>query len=788
MANPTAVCETSLGNFTVELYTDKMPITAGNFIKLAKSGFYDGLHFHRVIKGFMSEPAPHQVIAGKYELCRELARGGMGSVWVARDHALDRDVAIKLILAEGGEQLGLRERFTREARALAALSSRHIVHVFDFGVDGASPFLVTELLHGEDLGTRLKRRSRLSLPEVASIGAQIAKALTVAHERGLVHRDLKPANVFLTQSDGEEIVKVLDFGIAKSLDAPAASGDLTRTGMVVGTPQYMSPEQFRGAQRVDHRSDLWSLGAVLYRCLIGEPAFLGDSLGDLVLAISSEPLPVPSRICTGLPAAVDEFFERAFERDPTRRFQSAREMADALAAIAGGAPSRAAAVSDAALQASVPTVATPVRETRSSDGSVPTVPVSSREPRPSEPTPLSLPDRPSVAVLPFTNMSGDPEQDYFADGTVEDLVTALSRLRWLFVISRQSTQVYKGRSIDVRAVGRDLGVRYVLQGSVRKAGQRVRITAQLVETATGAQLWAERYDGALADVFELQDRITESVLGALEPSVQQAEIERARRKPLDNPDAYDLLLRALPFTQGHSPATTNQALPLLEQALSLHPGYALAHAYKAWCLEQRFLRGGFDAADRTEAVRHAREAITAGSDDATALALGGFVLGILGGDPDGAVTALDQAIAVNPSSAMAYNFSSVIRVFRGEDEIAVAHAQRAIRLSPLDPLRAAAWMSIAYAHFWRGSYAEAVTAAEKGALANPRFPVAQTILAASRARLGQPDQARAAAARLLELDPSFTLAGQERAMALVGVHPDRVEAFLGALRDAGIPG
>jgi serine/threonine-protein kinase len=237
------------------------------------------------------EAAPADVIAGRYELTRELARGGMGAVWFARDRGLERDVALKLILAEGADSTSAVERFTREARLLASLSSRHVVHVFDFGVDGRSPFLVMELLHGEDLGARLKRQGRLTPEETAHLSGQIARALAGAHERGLVHRDLKPGNVFLAQIDGEEVVKVLDFGIAKSLDFAVDGGELTKTGALVGTPQYMSPEQIRAAKRVDHRSDLWSLAVVLYRCLTGQLAFSGGSLGDLVMATRATVFP-----------------------------------------------------------------------------------------------------------------------------------------------------------------------------------------------------------------------------------------------------------------------------------------------------------------------------------------------------------------------------------------------------------------------------------------------------------------------------------------------------------------
>jgi adenylate cyclase len=313
---------------------------------------------------------------------------------------------------------------------------------------------------------------------------------------------------------------------------------------------------------------------------------------------------------------------------------------------------------------------------------------------------LALPDKPSIAVLPFANMSGDPEQEYFADGMVEEIITALSRIRWLFVIARNSSFTYKGQAIDVKQVGRQLGVRYVLEGSVRKAGGRVRITAQLIEAEGGAHLWAERFDGPLEDVFELQDQIAIRVAGVIEPTLRQAEIERARRKRPESLDAYDLYLRALPFAYTSMPEEADQALECLEQAIKLEPDLAIGHAMIAWSHEQRYLRGGLFEEEKITALRHARLAIAAGSDDATALAIAGLVIGFL--DPRDYATALDafdRALTLSPSSAVALGFSAVTRAWRGESEIAIRQAEQALRLSPFDPMSNIRHMAIAIAHF-----------------------------------------------------------------------------------------
>jgi adenylate cyclase len=397
---------------------------------------------------------------------------------------------------------------------------------------------------------------------------------------------------------------------------------------------------------------------------------------------------------------------------------------------------------------------------------------------------LPLPDKPSIAVLPFTNMSGDPEQEYFADGMVEDIITGLSRIKWLFVIARNSTFVYKGKAIDIKQVGRELGVRYLLEGSVRKAGNQVRVTGQLIDTASAAHVWAQRYDRALDDIFALQDELTMSVVGAIEPTLRQAEIERARRKRPDSFDAYDLYLRALPFAFTAMPEFVDQALPLLEQAVAIEPDYASAHAYIAWCNEIRHLRGGLHAESRVEGLRHARLAIATGGDDATALAVSGFVVGILEQDYQTAFNAFDRAMALSPSSAQAFGFSSCIRAWAGDSRTSIEHAETAIRLSPFDPLIYFPYTGAAYAHFFASDFEEAITAAGLAAQANPRFSIPCVLQAAAWASLGRTDEAEASAQRLLSLEPTFSVGSF---IAVKFTSPERLGMLAKALRLAGLP-
>jgi TolB-like protein len=401
-----------------------------------------------------------------------------------------------------------------------------------------------------------------------------------------------------------------------------------------------------------------------------------------------------------------------------------------------------------------------------------------------EPSQLMLPDKPSIAVLPFPNLSGDPEQEYFADGMVDDIITGLSRIKWLFVIARNSSFTYKGQAVDVKRIGRELGVRYVLEGSVRKAGDRVRINAQLVEAQTGVHLWAERYDRRLEDIFALQDEITLSVVGAIEPRLRDAEIERVKRKRPDNLDAYDFVLRAIPHAYFAAPDEASKALPLLEQALALEADYAGAHGLLAWCHEILFAWGGFKEDNRAAAIRHARAAITYGRDDATALALGAFVIGMVEHDRIAAREAFERALALSPSSAFTLFLGSIMLAYAGEAERSIECAERALWVSPLDRLAFAHHHALAIGHFLRGRYEEAANAARRAVQSNPGFSVAHSLLAAALARLGRTEEAHAAATRVLALQPSFSSGG---ICAAIGIAPSLAEALKDAWRDAGLP-
>jgi TolB-like protein len=396
----------------------------------------------------------------------------------------------------------------------------------------------------------------------------------------------------------------------------------------------------------------------------------------------------------------------------------------------------------------------------------------------------TLPEKPSVAVLPFANLSGDPEQEYFADGMVDDIITGLARINWLFVIARNSSFVYKGRAVDVKQVGRELGVRYILEGSVRKAGGSVRVTGQMIDASTGAHVWAERYDRSSEDIFALQDEIALSAVGAIAPSVRKAEIERVKRKRPDSLDAYDLVLRAQPDVDSGMPEQVTRALALLERAIALEPAYALAHGNAAMCYHCLFLRAGLKEVDRAASIRHARSAIAYGQDDALALTWAGFSIGMDAHDRAAAFTAFEAALAISPSSALTYILGSVVLGWGGEAERAIEWSEKGVRLSPFDSWAWAAFDAQAMSHLLRGRYEEACRAAYKSVQANPAHSITYVQLAAALAKLGRLEEAKAAAARVLELHPTFRYSRQ---FAGVNCAPALAEALGGALRDAGLP-
>jgi TolB-like protein len=402
-------------------------------------------------------------------------------------------------------------------------------------------------------------------------------------------------------------------------------------------------------------------------------------------------------------------------------------------------------------------------------------------------TALPVPDRPSIAVLPFLNLSGESEQDYFVDGVVDDIISALSRMRWLFVIARNSSFTYKGRSVDVKQVGRELGVRYVLEGSVRKAASRVRITGQLVDACTGATLWSERFESAIDDLFELQDQMTTSVVGALAPHLERAEIERAYHKPTERLDAYDYYMRGMWKFRQVSRAAIDEALPLFHAAIRRDPEFASAYAMAAWCHSWRKLSRWVTDLEReiAEGTRLARRALELGQDDAVALAASAHVLTHLVHDFDGSIALLERALVLDPNLAAGWYLGGFVKIWRGELDDAIEWIARGMRLSPLGPDMHRMEVGAAMAHLMAGRMGDALSWTERASLHGSDHALPISIFAAVYARAGRDTEARRAMQHLRELDPELRLSHLHKWLPFQ--RPQDLESFAGALREAGLP-
>jgi TolB-like protein len=399
----------------------------------------------------------------------------------------------------------------------------------------------------------------------------------------------------------------------------------------------------------------------------------------------------------------------------------------------------------------------------------------------------TLPDKPSIAVLPFQSMSADPEQGYFADGVVDEIITALSRFSGLFVIARNSSFTYKGRAIDVKQVGRELGVRYVLEGSVRRDRERVRIIGQLIDAATGVHLWADRFDGELKDIFGVQEQLTASVVGAIAPKLEQAEIERAKRKPTESLDAYDYYLRGRASFHQWTREGNNDALRLFYRAIEIDPDFATAYGMAALCYAQRMMNGWMidRQQETTETARLAERAVKLGKDDSVALSSAGIARLRVVGDIDAAAAYVDRALTLNPNLAQAWYGASFVRNCNGEPEVALQYLNHAVRLSPIDPLMYNMHTGIGLAHFLAGRYDEAWSWSERALLDNPSFYPALRMAAASHALAGRLEQAKGAMARLRGLDPALRISHVKDILPLRRAEDS--SRYAEGLRLAGLP-
>jgi serine/threonine protein kinase/tetratricopeptide (TPR) repeat protein len=635
-----------------------------------------------------------------FEILGLIGSGGMGEVYRARDPRLGRDVAIKVLPPEFAADPDRLRRFEQEARSVAALDHPNILAIHDVGTHDGAPYIVTELLEGKSLRERLGGGA-LPARKAVEIGVQIAQGLAAAHEKGIVHRDLKPGNVFITK-DG--LVKILDFGLAKLKPVPISEDhvkattvtDATEAGMLLGTVGYMSPEQVRG-QTVDQRSDIFSLGCVLYEMLAGRPAFRGETRADTMSAILHEDPPPLTAPGTQFAPALREIVNRCLEKRPEERFSSAHDVALALRVTSGGAetPAPSPAPSRRSIRdwsialgaAVVVLIAVAFLGVHFLHRGSPTAPQAVV---------------PSIAVLPFTNLSGDKEQEYFSDGLSEELMGLLTKVKQLHVAGRTSSFAFKGKDTKLAEIGRELNVATVLEGSVRRSGDRLRVSTQLVSVADGYQLWAETYDRTLSDVFAVQDDIAGAVVAALKVTLLPQERPPTSQHRTANSEAYNEYLLGNRLRSAGTEEAHRRSIEAYERATALDPEYAAAYAGLA--LAQLRLAGFLGAKEvevlHQKALAMIGKALSLEPALPDAYVARGYLRWMsLPLDCDGARADFERAIALDPGSVNAHVGFGQFLTLVGRVVEATVELRRA---TTLDPLSAVAWCYLGNCLLFRG--------------------------------------------------------------------------------------
>ena len=670
---------------------------------------------------------------GPYEIQSAIGAGGMGEVYKARDTRLDRTVAIKILPTELSSDDERRTRFEREAKTIAGLNHPHICTLYDVGEHDGATFLVMELLDGEPLRARLGD-TRAAVPAIVDTAIQLADALECAHAKGIVHRDIKPENIFLT---ARGTAKLLDFGIAKLIAEQAVATEaltVARAGtgpLALGTLAYMSPEQARG-EPLDVRTDLFSLGVVLYEMATGTPPFRGTTAGALLGEILTKAPTAPVHLNPDVPADLERLVNKLLEKDRELRYQSARDLRVDLERL---------------------------RRTLSGPAPVAVAP----------PAPAS------IVVLPFENLSPDPDNAFFADGLTEEVIADLSKVRSLCVISRTSAMHYRGTTKPLPAIAHELNVRHVLEGSVRRAGNNLRITAQLIDAATDAHLWSEKYSGTLDDVFDLQEQLSRRIVDALKGALTPEEDRRLAARPFEDVRALDCYLRAMQHVRTFTEANLDRALQLIDNARSMVGERALLCAALAlihWQyhnagirLDEETLRAADASADR---------AVELDAELSAGFLAKGLVAYTRGRMAD-AARHFAHAGRLDANSD-ALTFLSYVCALADRPDLARAYADQAIDVDPLNPW--ALW-GRGMCEFVCGDLPAAVDRFRTGIALAPEDPLLMFFMTAAHVYSGRNGEALALIGQIAERWPSYTPWASMYAGALRG---DR-EAVCAAVAD-----
>jgi eukaryotic-like serine/threonine-protein kinase len=622
---------------------------------------------------------------GHYEIISVLGTGGMGEVYLAQDTHLDRRVALKVLPAEFAAESDRLNRFIREAKSASALNHPNIVTVYDIGEAAGTPFIAYEFIDGKTL-REFAGNGPLSVASALEIGIQIASALVEAHHAGIVHRDLKPENVMIRASG---LVKLLDFGIARlskptrpGNDAATALQVQTQLGVLIGTPQFMSPEQARGTD-VDHRTDIFSFGAVLYEMLSGLSPFAADTVSDVIVAVLTR-VPPP---LVNVPPKLTDIVTTALEKDRSRRYQTAKDLLRDLSEVKQQLDAPVFRGSGATAAAADPRIGTRAVT--------------------------------SIAVLPFANMSAAEEDEYFCDGLAEELLNALARIDALKVAARTSAFSFKGKNATVGTIARTLGVTNILEGSIRRSGNRVRISVQLINAADGYQLWSERYDREMSDIFALQDEITLAVVAALKVTLFGDEKAAVLRRYTEDAEVYELFLKGRFHLYKYTAQGWKGAIEFFEKAIDRQPGYAPAYAGIAAARGCQWFFGILPAEETIPQCRSAiSQALASDADLAEAYLPLAIIAFFHDWDWQRAEQTFRQSTTLNPNNAEALSYYAMFLAFEGHFDEAIRLNRRALTLDPLAPLIN---MNGGWTYFAAGMLAEASQQAARMIESDPDF-------------------------------------------------------------------
>jgi serine/threonine protein kinase/Tfp pilus assembly protein PilF len=683
-------------------------------------------------------PFPARKKIGRYEICSQIGAGGMGEVYLANDTKLDRKVALKILPQSLVEDANASEdrvrRFVQEARAVSALNHPNILTIYEVDEIDSEHFIATEYVDGETLRDRI-RFTPLTPTEAIEVGIQVASALCATHEVGIIHRDIKPDNIMLRR-DG--IVKVLDFGLAKltrerqpaspnnSL-APTQNFVNTAAGMVMGTAHYMSPEQARGLE-VDARTDIWSLGCVLYEIITGQQPFAGPTAMDVMSGIlRNEPDSLTQHLPDG-PRELDRIVSRALRKDREERYQTVKDLLSDLKD----------------LRRQLETSSQRITVTRSS----------------SEFYADAVPDK-SIAVLYFENMNSESESDYFCAGMTEDIITDLSRIKELKVVSRTDVLPFRAKEVNTRQVGEALRVNYVLEGSVRKAGNRIRITAQLLSVREGYHLWAERFDRMIEDIFDLQNEVSQKIVDALKISLTESERQALTQKPTDDLRAYDFYMRGRELLYLKGRRNTESAIQMFENAAAIDPGFASSYAGLAEAYSSMYEWYDGNSTWLSKAIEMNQQALAlepSSLDAKFGIAMVYFHHGRFAESKRG----LDEILKENSEFFPAYLRLGIIAERYGDLEAARKYYRRAAEVKPYDedPWRFLVGVQRKLGNVQSAEDAalKVVEIASRKLEASADDVIVMSRLAEAYARFGSREEANATLRRVLELELNDGLA------------------------------